>query len=796
MRLYTLIGELSIANRDRVIMFKRMLNSLKRNWFLFVMVTFFIGAIISFEVIITNSRTQRTLTEVSDQLTTMADLKAVQIQNWRSERIIDGQTIQTDIEFSNGINLLIQDPADYKVIKKCLDRLRTLLLDPNYSSILLVDDKGNEILHVGEIGDSPSAKINDNISSIDVTRQIQLTNLYEAANGTVKMDLIVPVFVAGDQYKPILAYLVYIISPDVVLYPLIQSLPTTNKTAETLLVRKEGGKVVYLNELRFRSDTALKLEILLSQSSVPAVMAVNGITGIVRGDDYRSVPVMASIIPINGTDWKLIAKIDMEEINLPIRQQLFSTIFTAVFLIIAGIVIISVLWRRQSASITRGLSVSEKLRKNLQEKYSTLFNQANDAIMLIEENGKIVEVNDQATKMYGYTREELLGLTIGDLRDDTAKPKITIDMEQVKNGSMNIFETVHKKKNGDLVRVDVSSRFLSIDGKGFFQSLVRDITEKKQAEENILLSELALKKAQSVSHVGSWVWYIRTNQVEWSDEMFSIYGLEKNNFQSDISELIVATTHPDDLKRISQLNRAGIEEKKLFSYEYRIRRPDGTDREIWAEVGEYSKNEDGEVISLSGIAQDITDKKAAERELRKNENLLQRIYDLLPVGLWITDKNGKLIRSNKMVKEIWGKDILVSEDEFGVFKGRRLPSREEIKPDDWASHYTISEGLTVRDEMIEIDAYDGKTKTILNYSTPILDEDGKMEGAIILNLDITELRKAEEQLSAQLDELRRWNTATLGRENRIRDLKTEINALLAKHGEEPKYMSVKEEEHG
>ena len=776
-------------------MFKRMLISLKRNWLLFVGVTFFIGAIISFEVITTNIRTQRTLTEVSNQLTTMADLKAVQIQNWRSERIIDGKTIQTDVEFSNEINSLLQSPYDYQIIKKCLDRLRTLLLDPNYSSILLVNERGIEILHVGEIGDSPSTLLSEKISAIEMTREIQLTNLYKAADGAVKMDLIVPVFQAGDQYKPILAYLVYIISPDVVLYPLIQSLPTTNETAETLLVRKVDDRVIYLNELRFRSDTALKLDIPLTQTSVPAVMAVNGTTGIVKGDDYRSVPVMASIVSIEGTDWKLIAKIDMEEIYLPIREQLFSTIFTAVFLIIAGIVIISVLWRRQSASISKGLSVSEKLRTTLQEKYSTLFNQANDAIMLIEENGKIVEVNDQAIRMYGYTREELFALTVSDLRDDTAKSTVPLDMEQVKNGSANIFETVHKRKNGELVWVDVSSRYLSIDGKGFFQSLVRDITEKKHAEENLRVSELALKKAQSVSHVGSWVWYIRTNQVEWSDEMFSIYGLDKNKFISDLSEIIVKTTHPDDLKRISQLNRSGIEDKKLFSYEYRIRRPDGTEREIWAEVGEYSKNEDGEVISLSGIAQDITDKKAAERELRKSENLLQRIYDLLPVGLWITDKNGKLIRSNKMVKEIWGKDILVSEDEFGVFKGRRLPSREEIKPDDWASHYTISEGLTVRDEMIEIDAYDGKTKTILNYSTPILDEDGKMEGAIILNLDITELKKAEEQLSAQLDELRRWNTATLGRENRIRDLKTEINVLLAKQGEEPKYKSVLEEEH-
>jgi PAS domain S-box-containing protein len=219
------------------------------------------------------------------------------------------------------------------------------------------------------------------------------------------------------------------------------------------------------------------------------------------------------------------------------------------------------------------------------------------------------------------------------------------------------------------------------------------------------------------------------------------------------------------------------------------------ERDVWLEAGEYIYDDQQNITAVSGILQDITEKKAAERELRKSEDLLQRIYDLLPVGLWITDNTGRLVRSNKMVTEIWGKDILVGIDEFNIFRGRRLPSREEIQPDDWASVHTIKEGVTIKDEMVEIDAYDGKTKTILNYSTPILGENGALEGSIILNLDITELKHAEEQLSAQLDELRRWNLATLGRENRIRELKVEINELLVVQGLSPKYQSVMDDGH-
>ncbi len=771
-------------------MAKRFLSGLKNNWLLFIIVTFFIGSIITFEIISNNSRTKNTLNEVSNQLTSLANLKAVQIQNWRAERLIDGQTFQTDILVSEDINLLLEDRTDYLATKKSMDRMRSLLQDPNYSSIFLVDDKGNEIYHIGVIYDALRENISDQLYTINITRAIQMTNMYKDINGDVKMDMVSPVFLRGDHFQPILAYLVYVITPDAVLYPLIQSQPTYYNTAETLLAHKENNDVVFLNELRFKEETALELKIPLSEVNVPAVMAVNGITGIVNGIDYRGIEVMASIVPVNGTDWKLIAKIDLEEIYKPIRQQVISTILTAFFLVITGLISVFVLWRRQSATVTKGLSDSEKLRKNLEEKYSTLFNQANDAILLVEETGKILEANAQAVKMYGYSQEELHNLSIRDLRDESAKTAVKTDMEQVKSGFASIFETTHKRKNGEVFYVDVSSRYLSIDGKGFFQSLIRDITEKKLAEENLRLSEIALKKAQSVSHVGSWRWNLLTDKIEFSDETFDIFGLPKQAEGLSFHQFEQNAIHPDDYERISNTRIEAIKADQLFAFESKIIRPDGKERFIRVEAGELIHNHQGQVVEVFGIAQDMTEMKAAERDLRKSENMLQRIYDLLPVGLWITDKEGALIRSNKMVKEIWGKDILASVDKFDVFHGRKLPSREEIKPDDWASVHTVREGVTIRDEMIEIDAYDGKTKTILNYSTPILDDDGNMEGAIVLNLDISELKKAEEQLSSQLDELRRWNLATLGRETRIRELKKEINKLLIECGNPPKYHSV------
>jgi len=140
------------------------------------------------------------------------------------------------------------------------------------------------------------------------------------------------------------------------------------------------------------------------------------------------------------------------------------------------------------------------------------------------------------------------------------------------------------------------------------------------------------------------------------------------------------------------------------------------------------------------------ERKRVEKELQRRENLLNKVFEILPVGLWIADKNGKLIKANKAGSQIWGAEPLVGQKEYGVFKARRLPSREDIAPDDWALSHSINNGITVMDEELEIEAFDGQTKIILNYTAPVLDDDGRVEAAVVVNIDITDRKKAEEDL--------------------------------------------------
>jgi PAS domain S-box-containing protein len=159
---------------------------------------------------------------------------------------------------------------------------------------------------------------------------------------------------------------------------------------------------------------------------------------------------------------------------------------------------------------------------------------------------------------------------------------------------------------------------------------------------------------------------------------------------------------------------------------------------------------DGAIIT----SQDITERKQVEEVLRNREGLLQRIFDLLPVGLWFADKDGKLLRGNPAGVKIWGAEPKVNMSEYGVFKGRRLPSGDDVPPDEWALVHTIRDRVTIVDELLEIDAFDGKKKTILNYTAPVLDAQGNIQGAIVVNQDITEPKRAEKELAQSHEQLR------------------------------------------
>jgi PAS domain S-box-containing protein len=203
--------------------------------------------------------------------------------------------------------------------------------------------------------------------------------------------------------------------------------------------------------------------------------------------------------------------------------------------------------------------------------------------------------------------------------------------------------------------------------------------------------------------------------------------------------------HPDDLDRCLNIYVSHFDRRESFSMEYRLRKSSGEYGWI-LDLGNPRYDSEGNFIGYIGYCYDITDRKLDEEVLRKSGELFKSVFEILPIGLWIADKNGKLMQGNPAGVAIWGTEPNVDQKEYEIFKARRLPTGEEIAPDDCALARTVNRGETIVDELLEIDAFDGKKKIILNYTAPVLDRAGNVEAAIVVNQDVTDRYQAEKAL--------------------------------------------------
>jgi len=299
--------------------------------------------------------------------------------------------------------------------------------------------------------------------------------------------------------------------------------------------------------------------------------------------------------------------------------------------------------------------------KSSEEKFYNLFNLSPISKTLSDtSSGKIVMVNDAFTKLFGYSREVALGKSSAELGLLDLEAREIMINELKTNGKIENREIWFIKKSGERFIALASAEVISLGNRQFFLSAFNDISEIKKAEQDIKQKNIELEnktiqleEAQQLAHLGSWEWDVVANKIEWSDELFRIFGLTPQEFKTDY-ENYLKYIHPDDREYVNSIVQQALKDHQPYSFFHKAASADGKIR-ILSSTGKVFTDGFGNVIRMSGTAQDVTEQKNYEENLKMSEERFYKIFDNNPVAMSLSEiKTSKIKYANNQFYNAFG----------------------------------------------------------------------------------------------------------------------------------------------
>ena len=459
-------------------------------WRLVIIFVLFTLGMIIIGTLYYKSQKNRIFREQEVNLSTIASLKIKQIQQWHSQRLGDAAIIRDNTPLILQIKQFFKDENQPEVRRNLIKLMESINREYDYNGVSLVDITMKAKLSVSSSDSVTVEGIEAEIGEVIKNQKIILADLYKTGSlNKPHIDLLVPL-IDPESIKPTqFGVAILRIDPQEIIFPLINKWPTQSKSSETLLIRQEGDSILYLNELRHQKNTALNLRLPLTNKNLLGAKAIGGSEGISEGVDYRGIPVIGYLTKIPGLTWYMVTKIDIEELQTPIRRFLIIAIIVTVLLILMNGAIFGFwIWNQKIILYRRQLK-NELARQALEHHFEYLFKYANDIIILFDNHLSIVEINESALKTYGYKREEMIGMKKLKLMAPSPQKLLTEQIKISDDTSSAFYETLHIRKDGSEFPIEISARVIEMEGSKYYQLIGRDISERRRADETLRASE-------------------------------------------------------------------------------------------------------------------------------------------------------------------------------------------------------------------------------------------------------------------------------------------------------------------
>lgn len=365
---------------------------------------------------------------------------------------------------------------------------------------------------------------------------------------------------------------------------------------------------------------------------------------------------------------------------------------------------------------------------------------AGDAVFWITPEGRFFDVNEAACRNLGYTRDELVALSVMELDPDADEARWRTHWQDLKaRGSVRLASR-HRARDGRILNVEITANYIELDGREYNCAFVRDITARLQSEAALLAAERRFRDLlDNVKLAG--VLFDLEGRVLYSNEyLLSLLGCSRPQvLGQDWFELCVPLTQRAEVRRVFAEIVFEGDPEIYRHYEHEIE-TSGGERRLIAWNNTLLRDGQGEVYAVASLGADITSERQSEAERHRTEALLRTMVDHSPAAIFLKDREGRYVLANRRFYQIIGKTPpeVLGKTAMDIFPERIAQTLLEN------DQRVLREGETFRGEEVVLSG-EGE-RTFLAVKFPVADPQGRISGLGGISTDITEQKHTEELL--------------------------------------------------
>lgn len=678
-------------------------------------------------------------TEIT-RLETIADLKSGQIVDWLREKQDDANFVRTSDYFAEQYRRW-QESGDLNSGEQFQTQLEQFRKTRGFSAVTLLSPQGKRLWDSTNAPPVVPPNLQAAADLAAAAHKAMHLDPYRDAIGDMHLDFIAPLLSMPSPVPLIILHT----NLTARLFPILQTWIASGTSSETLLFRRDGNRLLFLNEPKLRNDANDKRPVATEKLLTSRLLRSGASLGnMVEGVDYRGIPVIGVVRAVAGTDWFLVVKLDLFEFYAEAAEEAaWFGLVGLLVLFITGAVFYLV-QQGQQLGIAQAVQQSQAERMHALQLLAAIADSSNDAIFAKDREGRYILFNRAAGRFIDKPVEEVVG------RDDRhifppeqAERLMIVDRQVIAENSIHTQEEALSTATGERVFLTTKGPLRDAEGKviGIF-GISLDITERKKAEAALQASELSYRS-------------LFDNMINGYAHCLMLFdnGKPLDFIYLDVNKAFETQTGLRDVvgRKVSEVI-PGLRKADpiLFEIYGRVAMGSGAERfevyvkalQNWYSVSVYSPQTEHFVA----VFEVITERKQAELALSNSERRFRTLFDLSPIPLSIFNQAGTVIAVNMRFVSTFGyafSDLPTLERWWSL--AYPDPDYRRTVMDSWNTDVqrAMKQGVDIPPRERRVTCKDGKVRTMVIS--------GIMIGTDFLAtfFDVTERRAAEDALRAR-----------------------------------------------